>query len=187
MTAVPGTSAVTRPVCDTATAVALLVVHTTARPGIAVPRLSYAVATRLVPAATTRSTLSGSIFTDATFAGAGTTVTLAIPDFPSTVAATFTCPALTPVTTPLSETVAMPGFALAHTTRRSRRTVPPTPVTSASSTPVAPAPTSSVGGVTTTDSTGEGSSVSVTPHALANNTAWTSGILRQNKRMNGLP
>src|SRR3954465_11903271 len=106
MTAVPGTSAVTRPVCEMAATVALLVVQTTVRPGMGASRLSYAVATRLVPAATNRSTLSGAILTDATFAGAAITVTLESPDIPSTVAATFTRPALTPVTTPLSDTVA---------------------------------------------------------------------------------
>ena len=40
MTAVPGTSAVTRPLWETAATVALFVVHTTERPPIGAPRLS---------------------------------------------------------------------------------------------------------------------------------------------------
>ena len=87
ITAFPGSSAVTRPDCEIAATVALLVVQTTVRPTMAAPRLSYGVATRPVVAATTRSTSDGTIATDATRAGAATTVTLETSDLPSAVAA----------------------------------------------------------------------------------------------------
>src|SRR5512144_1575271 len=124
--------------------------------------------------------------TDATRAGVATTLTVAMSDFPSDVAAISARPALTPVTTPLLETVATAALELAHTTRRPRSSAPDASVTRASSEPVPPAATSRTDGVTTTPPTGIGSSVSVTPHALPNKTAWTSGIPRQNQRMTQL-
>ncbi len=48
ITAVPGTSPVTRPVCEIDATAALFVVQTTVRPGIDAPLLSYGVATRFV-------------------------------------------------------------------------------------------------------------------------------------------
>src|SRR5215207_5162938 len=117
--AVPGKRPVTCPVCETAATPALFVVHTTGRPVIATPRLSNAVATRFALPATKTLTLSGAMRTDAAREGSATTVTEAIPDFPSADAATSTRPAFTPETMPLSETVAIDGSALTHTTRRS--------------------------------------------------------------------
>src|SRR5262245_23966525 len=112
--------------------------------------------------------LSGATRTLETCGGTGTTVTDATADFPSDVAAMSTLPALTPVTTPLSDTVAMAGLALAHTRRRSRSTVPEPSLTSATSAPALPATSCKACGVTTTDSTGVGAWLSSTLQALPN-------------------
>jgi hypothetical protein len=166
ITALPGSNPVTRPDCEMAAMPALFVVHTTLRPLMELPCASYGVATRSVLAATNRFTLSGVMRTVVTLAGSATTVTFAIADFPSAVAAMSTRPGATPLTTPLSETVAMAGSALAQTTRRFRSTFPAASFTCAPSAPIAPVATCSDVGITSTASTGVGSSVSVTLQAL---------------------
>src|SRR3954467_1088601 len=156
MTAVPGTSPVTRPVCEIDATLTLFVVQTAFRPPMAVPWPSYGVATRSAPPATYTYTLSGAMRTLDTRGGTGTTVTVATADLPSDVAAMSTLPALTPVTTPLFDTVAIAGSAVAQTRRRSVSTFPATSLTSAMSAPAVPATSWSACGVTTTDSTGVG-------------------------------
>src|SRR5438093_3816306 len=56
--------------------------------------------------------------------GGAVTVIVACPDTPSLVAVTTTCPATTPATKPLPDTVAVAVFALAHVTTRPVSTFP---------------------------------------------------------------
>lgn len=110
--AVPAATPVTTPVDDTEAIVASLDDHAIPRPESELPFASLGVAVRdtVCPAVTLAG--DGSIVTDAT--GIATTVSGAVPTFPSTVALMTTVPGATALTTPLPDTVAIVVLELDH-------------------------------------------------------------------------
>jgi len=93
---------------------ALLVDHTIARSAITLPASSDTVPASCVLLPTTALTLVGRTTTLPT--GVFCTVMVAMPDFPPALAATCVVPSDLPVTTPVSETVAMFASRTDHST-----------------------------------------------------------------------
>src|SRR6185436_7953834 len=102
--AVPGTSPVTVPFCDTTAMSALLVDHATGAPAIVPPLTSRTVAVRGAVAATLSVTADGFTLTLPT--GGAATVTATVPILPSLVAVTEVLPGATAVMRPVGDTVA---------------------------------------------------------------------------------
>jgi len=122
MVAVPGVSPETTPVDDTVATSGLLELQVTTRLVTTVPFTSLTTTVRVVDPRTRIVADGGDTVTVPT--GATVTVTVADPDFPSLVAVIVAVPGATPVTTPVDDTVAIPGFAEAHVTTRSVTTTP---------------------------------------------------------------
>src|SRR5207249_1009332 len=93
---------------------------------------------------------------------AAAAVIAACPDTPSLVAVTTTCPATTPATKPLPDTVAVAVFALAHVTTRPVSTFPLASRVTTLSCTVCPTTTLAVAGDTVTVATGAGGGGTVT-------------------------
>ena len=104
----PVLTAVIMPFASTVATAALLVLHVMARPLSGFCAASYAVAESCACPPGAASTCGGVTTTLAT--GVFSTVIVAIPDLPFTLAATCVDPSATPVTTPVLEIVAMLGF-----------------------------------------------------------------------------
>ncbi len=104
----PVLTAVIMPFASTVATAALLVLHVMARPLSGFCAASYAVAESCACTPGAASTCGGVTTTLAT--GVFSTVIVAIPDLPFTLAATCVDPSATPVTTPVLEIVAMLGF-----------------------------------------------------------------------------
>src|SRR5687767_5499975 len=98
--------------------------------------------------------VDGATVTEAT--GMGTTVTAAVPLFPSLVAVIVALPAAAPVTSPLAETVATPLALVVHVTPRPVSTLPAASRSVAVSCTVEPSCTLAGAGVTVTVATGAG-------------------------------
>jgi hypothetical protein len=90
----------------------------------------------------------------------GSTVTVAVPNCPSLVAAIVAVPAVTPVTTPVGLTVATPGTRLFQVMVLPGNTVPAASRAVALRATVWPTLTEAVEGVTATDATGTAVTVS---------------------------
>ena len=115
MDAVPRFTPVTTPVGDTVATPVVPELHVIVRPVSTLPFASLNVAERVVVAPTPTLADVGATVTVET--GSGTTVTVAVPLFPSLVAVIVAVPADTPVTTPF-KTVATPvALELQVTTR----------------------------------------------------------------------
>ncbi len=157
---VPVLTPVTSPLPFTVARPVLLLAHVTTRPVSTFPFASrgVAVSCTVCPAITLAD--AGLTLTVAT----GTvTVTAAEPLWPSLVAVIVAVPASTPVTTPLPFTVAVPASSLAHVTTRPSSTFPLASRTVAVSCSVCPAITFADAGLTLTDATAAGVSVTVIP------------------------
>src|SRR3989442_1232291 len=94
--------------------------------------------------------------------GAFATVTVAEPLFPSLVAVIVAVPGATPVTSPLADTVAMPGLELVQVTARPASAFPAASLGVALSGVVPPTTTVAVAGLTTTEATGTLDTVTAT-------------------------
>ena len=103
--AVPAPTADAMPFASTVATAALLVLHVTARPASGFCAASYATAESCVRTPGAASTCGG--VTTMLVTGVFSTVIIAIPDVPFTLAATCVDPSATPVTSPALETVAM--------------------------------------------------------------------------------
>jgi hypothetical protein len=120
--AVPADTAVTTPVELTAATAGLLDDQVTSRSVTIVLFASLTVAVSVVVVPATRLFVAGVTMTLPT--GAGVTVSVALPDFPSLVAVMVAVPGATAVTTPLPDTVATNVLLELHVTTRSVTTAP---------------------------------------------------------------
>src|SRR3989440_4674378 len=132
----PAATPVTNPLAETVAAAALLVAQVTTRPLRAVPFASFGVAVNWVVAPTVTPTAVGLTVTEAT--GTLLTVMADVPLCPSLVAVIVAEPAATPVTNPLTPTVATAALLVAHVTARPVRAGPLGPSGGAGNSTVAP-------------------------------------------------
>lgn len=100
-----------------------------------------------------RTMVSSGGETDTDDTGGGSTLIVAMPDAPPALAAIFTCPAATPVTTPAPETVAMDALPVFQNTCCPATTCPPGLMTVACSVIDPPTATLSVSGDTVIEPT----------------------------------
>src|SRR5216117_2048406 len=91
------------------------------------------------------------------------TVIVAAPLFPSLVAVIVAEPAVTPVTSPVPDTVATAKGLPAHVTARPASGLPAASFVAAANCTVAPAASVATAGVTATDATGRGGLVGLSP------------------------
>src|SRR6266566_3102236 len=96
-------------------------------------------------------------------AALGCTVIVAVPLFPSLVAVIVAEPPVTPVTSPVPDTVATAKGLPAHVTARPASRLPAASFVAAANCTVAPAATVAAVGVTATDATGAGGVVGLPP------------------------
>src|SRR3989441_847506 len=158
VTGPPAALPVTRPFASTVARLASLVPHVTVRPVSALPAASFGVAVSCSVVPTT--TLAGDGVTSTEATGAGVTVTLEVPLFPSLVAVMVTGPpTLLPVTRPFASTVASVASLVPQVTVRPVRELPFASVSVAVSCRVVPTATLAGDGVTLTDATGAGLTV----------------------------
>jgi len=158
MVAVPVATPETTPVGDTVATDVVLELHVTVRPESVLPAESFTtlVSVAVLPAVTL--VVGGCTATTAT--GAGVTVTLALPVWPSLVAEIVATPSVTPVTTPVPDTVATAVLLERHVTVRSLVSAPVTSRTTAESCTLAPWNTELACGCTLTLPTGKLETVS---------------------------
>ncbi len=157
VTGPPAVTPVTSPVDETVAMAALLVVHVTVRPVSTFPAASVVVAVNCTVAPTFTVAVPGLTDTDVTGAAVAVTVIAAVPLCPSLVAVIVTGPpAVTPVTSPVDETVATAALLVVHVTVRPVSTFPAASCVVAVSCTVAPTATAAGVGVTVTDATGAG-------------------------------
>jgi hypothetical protein len=149
--AVPTVTPVTTPPLETVAIAVLLELHVTTRPVSTAPLASFSVAASAPVCPMMIELVAGETATVAT--GAGVTVTVEVPDFPSLVAVIVAVPGATPVTTPL-DTVAAAVLLEVHVTILSVTTIPFTSFTVGVSVVVLAATTVAVLGVTMTLPTG---------------------------------
>src|SRR5712691_5880162 len=157
VTGPPAALPVTRPFASTVARLASLVPHVTVRPVSALPAASFGVAVSCSVVPTT--TLAGEGVTSTEATGAGVTVTLDVPLFPSLVAVMTGPPTLFPVTRPFASTVARVASLVPQVTVRPVRELPFASVSVAVSCSVVPTATLAGDGVTLTDATGAGLTV----------------------------
>src|SRR5260370_11347684 len=135
-----------------------LLCHVTVRPDRGFPFASFGVAVSCTFPPTGMLQVAGVTATDAT--GTGVTVTADVPVLPSLVAVTVIGPpAIFPVTSPVAETVAMVASLVVHVTVRPVSGLPPASLRVAVSCSVAPTSTLAGDGVTATEATGTGVTV----------------------------
>jgi len=157
--AVPVATPVTTPVAETVATAGALEPQVTTRPVSVLFPASFVMAVNVCVAPTNTFAETGLTATVAT--GTGTTVTEAVPVFPSLVAVIVTVPKATPVTVPLELTVAMPVLPELHVTTRPVRTAPFASFVVAVRRAVVPICTFVVPGATVTVFTGGGVTVTV--------------------------
>src|SRR5712691_3871522 len=158
VTGPPAALPVTRPFASTVARVALLVPHVTVRPVSALPAASFGVAVSCSVVPTT--TLAGDGVTSTEATGAGVTVRLDVPLLPSLVAVMTTGPpTLLPATRPFASTVARVASLVPHVTVRPVSVLPFASFSVAVSCSVMPTATLAGDGVTFTESTGAGLTV----------------------------
>src|SRR5438128_1677146 len=112
MVAAPDANPLATPLLLTVTTAGALLDHVIVRPLSTFPAESLGVAVSCTLAPTCTVAVAGLTVTDAT--GTFVTATVAVPLFPSLVAAIVTEPAATPVTRPLALTVATPALLVAQ-------------------------------------------------------------------------
>src|SRR2546426_601136 len=158
VTGPPTVFPVTIPPAFTSATAASPVCHVTLRPVSGLPLASCGVAVSWTVPSTRMVAVAGVTTTDAT--GASVTVTAAVPLFPSTVALmAIGPPAAFPVTTPVPSTLAMVSSAVCQVTTRPVSGLPFASFGVAVSCSVASTTILPVGGVTSTDATGMGVTV----------------------------
>src|SRR6266702_775521 len=158
VTGPPTALPVTRPVASTVAIVASPVCQVTVRPLSGFPAESFGVAVSWSVAPTGMVAVEGLTSTEAT--GTGVTVTADVPFLPSLVAVMVTGPPRAfPVTRPLASTLAMAVSPLAQVTVRPVSGLPAESFGVAVSWSVTPTWVLPVAGVTTTDATGTGVTV----------------------------
>jgi hypothetical protein len=161
----PTATAVTSPVVDTVATLVFDVAHVTVRPVNAVPDASVSPALSCCVSPDASIAVAGDTATVAT--GRGVTVTATAADFPS-IAAVIVAVRVAPpryataVTNPVLETVATVASDDVHATGRPVRAVPDVSVSTALSCCEFPGARVTIAGVTTTDPTGRGVTVTVT-------------------------
>src|SRR6266567_3785717 len=148
----PAATPVTSPVALTVAVDVLLLAQVMERPVRVFPAESFVVAMSWIVPPTTMLPLAGLTVTEAT----GTTVTLAVPLFPSLVAVIVAGPAATPITSPVASTPAMAALLVAQVMVRPARELPFASSGVAVSRSVPPTRTVEDAGFTTTDITGTG-------------------------------
>ena len=167
--AVPAPTPVTSPLVLTVASPAALVTQATVRPVSTLPLASLSVALSCTDCPTVTLADAGLTTTVATAAGGGggggggdgrvVTVTAAIPLFPSLVAVIVAEPAATAVTKPLGDAAATAGLVDVQATMRPLSTLPAESVVAAASCTDPPTCTLAVAGLTTTDATAAGITV----------------------------
>ncbi len=148
---------VTSPVPLTAATPGALLAHVTTRPLSGLPRASFAVAVRCNVAPMSRLAIAGVTVTEAT--GTFVTVMAEVPLFPSLVAVMVAEPAATPVTRPLADTVATAALLVAQLTVGLASRFPAESVVTPASCTVAPTCTLADAGLSVTEATATGSTV----------------------------
>jgi hypothetical protein len=113
---------VTNPLCDTVATDASVELHVTDLPLRVTPFTSRVTALACDVSTIEMVVRSSDTVTDAT--GTGTTVTVALPVFPSPVAMMCAVPIATPVTTPVEFTVAINGASELHEIARPLKVAP---------------------------------------------------------------
>ena len=151
VTGPPATLPVTRPLASTVATVASPVVQTTVRPVSVMPLASFNVAVSCRVAATCTLPVAGVTRTVST--GTRATVIAALPLFPSLVAVIVADPSAFAVTSPVTETLAIPVSLLAQVTARPLRGLPAGSLGVAVSWMVCPGVRLAVAGLTSTDAT----------------------------------
>jgi len=121
ITAVPAATPVTTPPVETVATAVALELQVTTRPVRVLPPASFVIAVSVCVAPT--NTLADDGLTATVATGTGTTVTVAVPDFPSLVAVMTTVPSATPLTMPPT-TVATAVLAELQLTARPVSTTP---------------------------------------------------------------
>src|SRR5213592_3759799 len=147
----PALTPVTRPVVDTVATVGVPEVHVTTRPVSTFPAASFVVAASCTVLLTATLADAGVTVTDATGV---VTVMAADPVLPSLVAVTVAVPALTPVTSPVADTVTTVGVPEAHVTTRPVSTFPAASFVVAVNCTAPPTATAADAGATVTAATG---------------------------------
>jgi len=152
----PAATPVTRPVVFTVATAVLLLLHVTTRPVKALPAASRGVAVSCTVCPVITLADAGATVTDATGAA---TLTADEPLWPSLVAVIVAEPPATPVTSPLPFTVATAVLLLPHVTTRPDSALPLASRGVAVSCTACPTPTLADAGVTLTDATGTGATL----------------------------
>src|SRR6266511_696027 len=155
----PAATPETSPLVFTVAIEVLLLPQVTTRPERVLPLASFGVAVSCAVCPIWMVAVAGLTVTDAT--GTWVTVTAALPVFPSLVAVIVAEPAATPETSPLEFTVAIELLLLPQVTTRPERVLPLASFGVAVSCAVCPTRMLAVGGLTATEATGTG--VTVTP------------------------
>src|SRR5438309_10562189 len=150
----PAATLVTSPVEDTVATAGALDAHATARPESTLPAASVRIAASCTLAPTSTTALAGLTVTEAT--GTRLTVTAAPPVFPSLAAVIVADPAAAPVTRPLAETVATALLLDAQVISRPDSGRPFASSGVAVSWTFSPTWMAAVAGLTLTDATGTG-------------------------------
>src|SRR6266545_4167495 len=153
----PAATPETTPLVFTVAIEVLLLVQFTARPERVLPFASFGVAVSCAVCPIWMVAVAGLTATDAT--GTWVTVTAALPVFPSLVAVIVTEPATFPVTSPLVLTVATAVLLLVQPTVRPDRALPLASFGVAVSCTVCPTRMLAVAGLTATEATGTGVTV----------------------------
>src|SRR5207244_4238923 len=155
----PASTPMTRPLLLTVAIAVLLLAQVTTRPDSGFPLASFGVAVSWIVLPTCTLAVAGLTVTDAT--ATCTTVTVAVPLWPSLVAVIVAEPATFPVTSPLQLTVATAVSHLAHVTTRPDNGLPLASLSVAVGCCVGPACTLADAGVTVTEATGAPATVIV--------------------------
>src|SRR5439155_25222860 len=148
---------VTSPLAETVATAGLLLLQLKVCPARVLPAASVATPASCAVPPTARLAVLGVTATVATGAGAvAVTVTAAVPLFPPLLAVMVTEPTVTPVTSPLAETVATAGSLLLQLKVCPARVLPAASVAIPTSCAVSPTARLAVLGVTATVATGAG-------------------------------
>src|SRR6266498_1021208 len=155
----PATFPVTSPLVLTVATAVLLLVQPTVRPVRVLPPASFGVAVSCTVCPTGMLAVAGVTATEATGTGAAVTVSAALPLCPSLVAVIVAEPAVRPVTSPLELTVAIEPLLLCQLTTRPERVLPLASFGVAVSCCVCPTRRLAVAGLTATEATVTGATV----------------------------
>src|SRR6266498_5164468 len=155
----PATFPVTSPLVLTVATAVLLLAQLTVRPVSVLPLASFGVAVSCAVCPAGMVAVAGLTATEATGTGAAVTVSAALPLCPSLVAVIVAEPAVRPVTSPLELTVAIEPLLLCQLTTRPERVLPLASFGVAVSCCVCPTRRLAVAGLTATEATVTGATV----------------------------